>query len=646
MAGIVKCINGHENMEGDNFCRICGERLSGGQITCKGCGAVIDSGSNFCGKCGKSVVETKPGNIEGMLWQRGPEDFATRVDADDLSGILKKGIIVEQGTKALLFVNGAFAEILQPGRYDLGGLASKLKNFEPYRTAAAILMDSGDAEFQFTLADVTTKDPLKIGVTCKVVVQIDNPTLFFNNVMKGRQNYLLSQLRGSLYDELQNAFNEVVGRKSVTELNWDLSLKAQFEVSVENHLRTTFQRNGFSFIQLRTIDYKFQAYDKIKGIQQEAFLLVSEDEAQLQKRKRLFDVYDQNQLQDIIEEAKEVEYREKRQKLWADMRVLVNSDKMNEVKSADDLEAFVHEIDKSKMLRDEEVKDLVNTFAQSGLRRDFLLKKITLEQNIEYDGIGLVGKEENELKRFEVEAKRRRSVLEQEIHEFQQRKDAERTARVGDAEAEGKIRDVEREQDRKEMQDGLDALERIKKMKAQEKRDEMEIETERLQRLSALGIEALITGSGETQAALLADLKKTELLKGMTDEQILAMGAKDSPELAKAFQEKFRGLSAAKQEELYREMMSQKDKSMQTMQEMFNKALETQRDATVGVAQGGKVVYPPPGQGYPGTGGVGGVGVYNVTTPGAGTEAVICQKCKSRVQAGEKSCWNCGNEMF
>ena len=127
-----------------------------------------------------------------MRWQRGIDDFATRVDVEDLPGVLKKGIIVEQGTKALLFINGALAETLQPGRYDLGGLASKLKNFDPYRTGTAILVDAGDVELNLNITGIYTKDPLNIDVTCKVIAQIENPSFLFQQCHE-RQNELPCQ---------------------------------------------------------------------------------------------------------------------------------------------------------------------------------------------------------------------------------------------------------------------------------------------------------------------------------------------------------------------------------------------------------------------------------------------------------------------
>jgi len=630
MADKVKCRQGHENPTGYNFCSTCGEKISGGEVSCPHCNVGNDSGANFCAACGRPMREGRSADVQGMLWKRAVDDFATRVDVEDLHGILKKGLIVEQGTKALLFVNGALAETLMPGKYDLGGLASKLKNFDLTKTSTAILVDSGDVELGLDISNIYTKDPLNIDVSCKVIAQTDNPTLFFNNVMKGRKSYLLSELRSSLYNEMQNALNEIIGKKSVTDLNSDLTLKKQFEVGVENHLKTTFQRSGISFVQLRTIDYRFKDYDEIRGTHEQAFLLVSKDEAELQKRKRLFDVYDQGQLQEIFAETKEVEYREKRQKLWAEMRQLVNSDKMNDIKSADDLKAFIHEIDKGKLLRDEEIKDLTNTFDQSGLKRKFLLEKIGIEQRLEKERMDLVGKEENLLAQWEVKAKRERKDLDDRISKQKDIKTAEREIELEEAKNKASIKDQERDGDQKDLDMGLSALERMKKMKTQQKRDEMDIEAERLKRLSEVGIEALITASGKEQAEMLKELKKTEILKEMTEQQILALAAQGNPDVAKAIAE---SNSAVIQEKLLRERLADKDNSIKTMQDMFNKSLETQRDASVGVAQGGRVVYPPSGQ---------------EGTFGAGGETVICTKCKARIilTPGLKFCKNCGGNLF
>lgn len=715
MAEKIKCSAcGQENDKGDNFCGGCGGRLAGGQITCPHCMASIDSSSKFCAHCGKTTEvkqseEPDQGGKEGLRWRRGSDDFARRIDLDKPESVFQTGVVVEEGTRALLLKNGALEATLEPGLYSLKTFTEALKESVVRAGGAVVrgvacgttkvfssimnlslskgkedagaveqavnnaitsfisspctvlLIDSGDVELKMDIASVYTKDPLMLDVSCNAVLRLDRPELFFVNVMKSRNDFAISALRNALYGEMHNAFNEAVGQKSATELHSNLSLKQEFENTVREHLnRTLGQSYGLKFFQLRTIHYRNNRYDKIKDVYQETFLLVSEQEAELSGRKRLFEVYDQTQLQDIFEQTKEVQYREQRNKVWADMRALVNSDKMNEVKSADDLEAYLHEINKGKYLREDEVQELLNTFKQSAMKREFLLQKIELEQRLEYQRMEMVGREENELARWEVEAKQDRRQLEEKWRNARDEAATGRDIHVDNAKADATIKDIEREgrkkdadlefeKDQCDMEMGLSSLERIKKMKSQEKRDEMEIEAERLERLSKVGIEALISASGEKQAEMLKDLKKTEMLKGMSEEQILAMGASNSPALAKAFEEKFKGLSAAKQEELYKEMMAQKDSSMKTMQEMFNKALETQRDATVGVAQGGRVVYPPHGQPYPGAVPPGyGHGQQNVNI-NAGQEppkVVICTRCKSDVPAGVKFCKNCGNEMF
>jgi ssDNA-binding Zn-finger/Zn-ribbon topoisomerase 1 len=73
----------------------------------------------------------------------------------------------------------------------------------------------------------------------------------------------------------------------------------------------------------------------------------------------------------------------------------------------------------------------------------------------------------------------------------------------------------------------------------------------------------------------------------------------------------------------------------------------------MGVAQGGKVVYPPSGYGPGGMGGPGGTGFYNVnmdTGAKEEVEVVICRnpKCKARIKLKPdlKFCPECGKKIF
>lgn len=686
MAGVVRCCKGHENMAGSNFCSECGEKISGGQLLCPHCGATMDSLASFCSKCGKPMGkprEDKPANMQGMRWQRDINDFATRVDVDDLKGTLQKGIIVEQGTKALLFINGALAETLQPGMYDLGGFVTKIKNFEPFHTSTAILLDSGDVELSLNITDIFTKDPLNINLNCKVVAQINNPSFFFNNVMKGRKSYLISEMKGALYDELQNAFNEVISKKSVEDLNWDLSLKKQFEVAVENHLRITFQRSGLTFVQLRTIDYTFKGFDKVRGLSEDVFLLVTEEEAKLQGRKRLFDVFSKEQLQELYEETWKADLQDKWNDLREKIRMNLTTDKMNEIKDADKMAAFIHDIDKGNLLRKEETEVLLRTYEENkqdhDIAREFMLKKLDLEHELQYERTRLLGKEGLDKELLEQKIKRRTMEVDAELQEIKMRFTARRIQLIEEAQTgldielkkattKAEIDRIKREQDRLDSELAFSNLERIKEIKRKDEFERMMQETKRqevllelklkekkaehdqkmeeIRVLSTASAEALISLSGAEQAQMIKELKETESLKGLSSDEILARAAAKSPEVAKAFQEKFRGLSSDELKKMYERMIADKDKThsdhIKMTQEMFNKMAETQKDTAIGVAQGSRnpsVVYPPSGQ----------VGFATGVSAGfAGADVIVCAKCKSRVMMtpGLKFCTNCGHDLF
>ncbi len=753
MDAIVKCSRGHENEKGANFCKFCSEPLPGGKVKCQRCGYMSDSIAKFCVSCGSAIRDAASSPVEGMVWQRNVDDFATRVETADLPGLLKKNLIVEHGTKALLFINGAYAETLTGGMYDMGGLISKLKKFEPYRSCTAILIDAGDMEFKFTINGVYTKDPLGIDVSCTFVLQVDNPIFFFNNVMKGRDNYPVIDLRQSLYDELHNVMNEIIGKKSVGDLNWDLALKKQFEVAAENHLRTTFQRSGFNLIQFRTIDYRFGRYDEVRGINEETFLMISEEDARLSRRKRLFDVYNENQLQDIFEDTQKTDLYRKRsavkidqakaeaaeniglKNVGADMEIdewelaartrrRMKEHLLDKTKTDEDIEKYLLEIEKGKLLREDEIEVLKRNLNEKNvdhdIRREQMIKKLELEQTLElrrietigeadlkmldlekeltFEGKRLMGKEGIEKDILLLQLQKNELRLNAELMELEKKAAASRRQHLDDemqrlklareqftTDADKKKIDLELEKLETDM--SLEALTKVKKIKRDDEyeRQKMELEKEekkidlelkrlkeihaqelakikaqsdaelaKIEVLSKASVEAVISMSGVEQAQIIAGLKETEAMKGMSEEQILAMMSAKSPEVAKAFQEKYKGMSKEEYERLYKMMIEEKDKSKDEMSKLFGEfmarnerehtqALKTAQEIAIGVSQSGRpmgpqVVYPP--QAQPGAYYQPGVGI---TVPGV----VICANCRTQVtpQAGVGFCPNCGRSV-
>jgi hypothetical protein len=161
-----------------------------------------------------------------------------------------------------------------------------------------------------------------------------------------------------------------------------------------------------------------------------------------------------------------------------------------------------------------------------------------------------------------------------------------------------------------------------------------------------LSMTTLIAMAPPEQAALLADLHKTETLSGMTEEQILALYAKDSPEIAKALAEKFKAAGSSeaeakeKSEKLLERMLSEKDAWVKTVLEMHRdgiqavkeiaqSAMNSQRDtarsaATPVFVQSGSPNYP-------------------YAAPPPPTQPLICGACRNASPAGSPFCHHCGH---
>jgi hypothetical protein len=189
-----------------------------------------------------------------------------------------------------------------------------------------------------------------------------------------------------------------------------------------------------------------------------------------------------------------------------------------------------------------------------------------------------------------------------------------------------------------------------------------------LQARAEMSAEALLSLSGPEQAWAIADLKQTEALKGLTDEQVYALMAAKSPDVARALEERFKAAAAHPQEveaqtrALYERMLAdiQKDREKEAdlhqrtedrFQQMFTQALDSQRSGMVEIAKAtsgsqppasGPVIITNPVTGQPQiiqTGGSGGAQV-------SGGEVQVCPRCRVKSPVGERYCNNCGFSFY
>ncbi len=607
------------------FCPVCGAPQDSAKVVCGNCQNTVPAAAKFCPKCGAPLGSQVHPTLSGNRWVRRDGDFATRVEVQNIPGFIKQELIVEPGTNALLIINGETRGVCPPGKYTLDTLGDKIGriiSLDWAHSITALLTDVTPVELQYDetrLNDLFTKDGFRVNVSARLITEIENPVFFMTTLMKERRNYRLEVLAGYLESEVTALSEEWVGQQTLSDLAHNLRLKEAYALHLEEGLRRTFIRNGLIFRDARAIRFTHEHLDAQRRQREVLLLQATQAEGELDGRRRLADVQHQLDLQKVSEEEQKAALHER-------MRRAVLSDKMSEVRSEEEFEQFLDGIDRQKLLRDKERQELLDIWkaeaADHDRARAHVAAKLDVERKYELDLARLKGDNtlKGEQQEFEIQLARKKADFELDLArqkwaeelkiESDKRQQALERARL-----QGELEALQREQERGDAMLGLEILGKMKELRRldeaeklrigredmfarqkveweqqvqvfelEERRraSEREFELKRLTQLSAMSIEGLIAASPKEQAELLADLKKTETLKGMTEEQILAAAAEKSPEVARAFQEKFRAIAQGKaserEREMYEHFLGEKDKASAEMLRQMREMARDQRE--------------------------------------------------------------------
>lgn len=203
---------------------------------------------------------------------------------------------------------------------------------------------------------------------------------------------------------------------------------------------------------------------------------------------------------------------------------------------------------------------------------------------------------------------------------------------------------------------------------AQQQRHELD----KMGQMAQMSVEALIAVSGPEQAEFLGELKRTEILAGFSEEQILALAVEKNPQVMEAFKAKYQAASEGKlgvaeaekwkgiaeitarhQSEISQRSDVQQDRQERSAREaaerqerivteMMRQMADVAKAAAQKAESGPSVIFGPGG---------GGGGAYTVGGGGGGVVANAsgqtrtCPKCGVSAPIEQKFCHECGNQL-
>lgn len=671
--------------------------------------------AKFCHECGLPLDQDAQPAVLYNTWVRDENDFAVRIEARDLKGLFKRGLIIEPGTNALLLDGGAVKGTLPPGTHNMDSLDKRLADWISTGIGSQVtaqLVSVRPTDLNFNAGGIFTRDPIKVGVSVRVQVMVDTPGRFVVNMLGGRERYSKLDLEGYFYPEVSVVIERWVRQYSLRQLAEESGLREKLELALVEALKPSFEQCGLRFNFVRTMQFDLDRLDLVNNIHDKYNIQLSEIEAENQGQSLLHEALREGKDLEWAKQDAEVADEERRAALYQRMREAVLRGKMQEARSEAEYEAFLNQMDLDKLLREKERAELLQSWredaadrqgtrahqlarlqlereyelksAEFRLRKDLNAQEVEDEMRLERVRVERTYQLEAEKLDFDIKQRRKQEDFEAEMAEtrrqaalkqaqdqqnlqaqehsqqIQQMLDLIRVAAVADSNRLDRMerqKQIEWEDERRRREHAWNIEKQKIETDLQRERDERTHKLEWLKALGELGTEALIIAGPAEQARLLADLKKHEALKGMSEDQILAAAAEKSPHVAQALAEKYRAVSegrASQQEkELYERMLDQHRDELQRINDQWNRSAEREQgtarhaiDKMAEVAQsfarnagGTPVIIAGSGQAapayYPGQ------AQQTGQAPGGKT----CIKCGNSVLVDMKFCPHCGNKF-
>lgn len=355
--------------------------------------------------------------IKHDRWSVDSTDFAARVTIPDLRGYFDnipllgalanaKTLIIEPGTRALLVDQGVLVGEIPAGSYTFESFIERLQ-FWRSKQVTAILARSEDVAVNIRVNGAPCLDNVCFDFQGRMMLQMHDVLPFLLNLMGAKDQMSLDTLVQLVGPLVIQAVRNTIGTLPFDAVR-STQFTSQLNESVREAVSVKLQRYGLKFIEFQAV--KLTCDDDGQG-ERRGELWLKRREADLQRAAN-----------EIENEGLALKLEDTRAKLGVRdaLRRAVGSDELNKLKSRDDFEAAINEIDKGRLLRKEERHNLIAAFEE---RKE---DRANLRQHL-LETIDLQREQELEELRIEIDFATRSKTLEREIEltRISQTKDSE-----------------------------------------------------------------------------------------------------------------------------------------------------------------------------------------------------------------------------
>jgi hypothetical protein len=319
-------------------------------------------------------------------WRVSATDFAKRITIADMKSFFERltlipaspagrALIIEPGTRSVIIDDGMVLGELYAGVFTMDSFIERLKVWRD-KQSTVFLTRSEEVAVESVLKGLPSAEGVCFDVVCRWTVQVSDVLLFMENLMGANETVSVLQLEQWLAPTLHQAIRDTLAQMEYGFLTGDNILQ-DIAAGMRSRVEVKFARYGLVFRDVQSVAVTPQD----GGLaQQKGEQWLAAREIQLQRAAKELD--NEKLRANADDMRKKVDLR-------VSLRGIVSEDNLNKIKSREDFEKSIDEIDRGKLLRKEEREQLVAAYEErkqdrANLREHFLSTiEIQREQEIE-----------------------------------------------------------------------------------------------------------------------------------------------------------------------------------------------------------------------------------------------------------------------
>ena len=274
------------------FCSKCGRGAPDGWFKCPQCGNWVGNDSKFCPHCNHPLFPEERIDLAGGVWARKPGEFARRFELDDVRFIKENGLMVQEGTVAILLDGGKEVKELGPGRHSPLGTLRSINWFGNPPPRAAVMVDAGECVFRVDFtgknsgvgsvasAPMRSAEELEVGCVAEITLRFvpGRADRFIANVMKEKRSVAADDIRALIYENAVTAVRDLCTQSTIEDLVKDPERRVRFEDAITRALRDAMKEWGIEIVRTGAVEFYGRAYEEVRA-----------KYGELEKTRRLFE---------------------------------------------------------------------------------------------------------------------------------------------------------------------------------------------------------------------------------------------------------------------------------------------------------------------------------------------------------------------